>query len=101
MNIFLIILGMAGVTYLSRLFPLLFLHRLTLPPRLRAFMRFVPFAALGALIFPGVFTGVAPEELPATIVSCLAALLLAYREVNLVLTVLGAILVSFLMRLYF
>jgi len=57
-----VILGMAAVTYIPRLVPFLFFSRLQVPPRVGAFLKSIPVAAIGALILPGVFT--ATPEIP-------------------------------------
>ncbi len=48
------ILGMMLVTYLPRLFPLLFLSGKNLPPLLAAWLRMVPPAVLAAMLFPNI-----------------------------------------------
>lgn len=54
MKIILVILGMALVTYLPRLLPALFLDRFQFPSWFKRWLKSIPYAALGALIFPGV-----------------------------------------------
>jgi branched-subunit amino acid transport protein len=51
-TIFLIILGMAIVTYLPRLIPAWFLSSRALPDVFRRWLRVVPVAVLAALLFP-------------------------------------------------
>lgn len=81
--------GMAVVTYLPRLAPLILLQHLKLPPFLVRFMKFIPYAALAALIFPG---GLQAAGTPAAALAGLAAaMLLAYCECNLMLVVAGGI----------
>jgi len=48
------IAGMCLVTFLPRVIPLLLGRDLTLPRWVRRWLSFFPFAALGALIFPGI-----------------------------------------------
>ena len=62
-----LILGMAGVTYLPRLIPLLFIGNKKIPQRMDAFLKCIPLAALGALIVPGAFQ--ATPDLPAAAVA--------------------------------
>ena len=50
--------GMFLVTYIPRLVPFLFASQLSLPPWVRKWLKFFPYAALGALIFPGILTAV-------------------------------------------
>jgi branched-subunit amino acid transport protein len=51
-TIFLTILGMAAVTYLPRLFPLLALSGKKLPDVVLSWLRYVPTAVLAALLLP-------------------------------------------------
>lgn len=81
--------GMAAVTYLPRLAPLLLLQTLKLPPFLVRFMKFIPYAALAALIFPGVLQSTATPA--AAVAGLVTAMVLAYFEVNLLLVVAGGI----------
>ena len=50
--------GMFLVTYVPRLVPFLFAGQLDLPRWVRKWLKFFPYAALGALIFPGILTAV-------------------------------------------
>lgn len=52
--IFFTILGMALVTYIPRLFPLLMLSSMSLPPVAIAWLRYVPVAVLAAMLFPSI-----------------------------------------------
>jgi branched-subunit amino acid transport protein len=52
----LMILGMTAVTVLPRILPALLPARLTLPRPLARWLEQVPYAALGALIFPGILS---------------------------------------------
>jgi branched-subunit amino acid transport protein len=56
--IWLLLAGMFLVTYIPRLIPFLFARQLDLPPWVRKWLKFFPYAALGALIFPGILTAV-------------------------------------------
>jgi branched-subunit amino acid transport protein len=49
-----ILFGMAGVTYAARALPAWLMSRLHLPPAVTDWLAQVPYAALGALIFPGI-----------------------------------------------
>lgn len=50
--VFLTLIGMMLVTYLPRLFPILFLSGRALPPLFVAWLRLVPPAVLAAMLFP-------------------------------------------------
>lgn len=96
-QIYLIIIGMALVTYLPRVLPLLFLRNLKLPPGLQRFLSFIPYTLLGSLIFPGIFHSTG-SLLPA-LVGAFTAFVLAWLEVNLLLIVIGSVITTTLIQL--
>lgn len=53
MNIYLIIVGMMVVTYIPRLLPFFALDQEKIPPGVKRWLKWLPYAALGALIIPG------------------------------------------------
>ncbi len=56
--IWLTIAGMCVVTYVPRILPLALGHGLVLPALVRRWLSYFPYAAIGALIFPGILTSV-------------------------------------------
>ncbi|BAY44933.1 hypothetical protein SAMD00079811_25350 [Scytonema sp. HK-05] len=50
----LLVLGMSIVTMIPRLLPVLFISKIKLTPFTESWFKGVPYAALGALIFPGI-----------------------------------------------
>jgi len=84
-----IVVGMALVTYVPRMLPLVLLERLTLPPFLKRQFRFMPYAVLGALIFPGVLDSTGSTA--SASIGAAVAVLLALLRANLLLVVLGGI----------
>lgn len=58
MNLWLLIGGMFVVTYVPRVVPFLLGRELELPRWIRRWLDFFPYAALGALIFPGILGAV-------------------------------------------
>lgn len=96
---FLLVAGMGLVTYLPRLLPLLFTSERKYPPKVRQFLAYLPFAILGALIFPGILssTGDATSALCGLVV----AILLAWRRAHLILVVGGAIAAAALTTIFF
>ena len=62
---------MAGVTYLIRMVPLALLHKKIQSRFLRSFLFYVPYAVLGAMTFPAVFssTGNVYTALAGTVVA--------------------------------
>jgi branched-subunit amino acid transport protein len=93
-DVWIVILGMAAATYLTRAPLLLALARRPLPPRLRLWLRLIPLALLPALAVPMVL--VARDAGGARLAASLAhpplwgaivVLALAARRVNLLVTV--------------
>lgn len=89
-----IVVGMALVTYLPRMLPLVLLRDIKLPKFINTFLQFIPFAILGALIFPGILSSTG--EFTSSAVGTAAAVVLALLRLNIVLVVLGSILAAFL-----
>lgn len=94
-NYLLLIVGMALVTYLPRLLPLISLSERPLPPWLKRFLLYIPYAALGALIVPGAF--VATPDMPAAALAGIAvAVFFAWYRGSLTLSVLSSVAATFL-----
>ena len=55
-DIYLMILGMSLVTYLPRVLPAFLMGRIRLSARVERFLQLIPYTAMTALVFPGVFT---------------------------------------------
>ncbi|WP_202080980.1 AzlD domain-containing protein [Caldalkalibacillus salinus] len=49
-----VIFGMFIVTYIPRMLPMVLTKDIAFPPLLERWLQYIPYAALGALIFPGV-----------------------------------------------
>ncbi|MCT4661827.1 MAG: AzlD domain-containing protein [Tissierellales bacterium] len=94
-NLFFLILGMTAVTYIPRLLPFFIIRNQKLSDRLETFLNYIPYTALGALIFPGVFSAT-PSFPPAAICGLGFAIFCSWKKDNLILTVLGSIVVCFL-----
>jgi len=92
-----LILGMFLVTYLPRLLPMVLTRGLTFPPLLERWLGFVPFAALGALIFPGVLT-VQPDQMWIGFLGALAAFLVSWWAKNMILVLVSAILAVYVLQ---
>lgn len=98
MELLVLIGGMAAVTYLPRLLPLVLLQNLKLSPALIRFMKFIPYAALAALIFPGVLNSTGTRQ-EAALAGTMVSVLLAYFELNLLIVVIGGIVAALLVIL--
>ena len=87
-----LVLSMAAVTYIPRMLPLVLFDTINLPTCIKQFMEFLPYAALGALIFPGILTSNGTGNIDAAIVGGMASIVLSVKGCNLILVVLGGIL---------
>ncbi|MBW3112042.1 MULTISPECIES: AzlD domain-containing protein [Bacillaceae] len=84
------ILGMAIVTYIPRMLPFIVFKGKELPPFLQGVLRNVPFAVLGALIFPSILL-IQEGNLLFGVVGTVAAFGIAFLGANVILVVIGAI----------
>lgn len=87
--IVLMIIGMAVVTYIPRMLPLVFLNGIKMPPFLQGVLKNVPYATLGALIVPGIF--LINEDIWFGVIGAVTAFVVAYLGANVILVVLSAI----------
>lgn len=97
MTILFIIAGMTLVTYIPRMLPLVFMDVEKIPGWFQAILRNVPYAALGALIFPGILT--VHENIWYGIVGGLTAIFIAYLGANLIIVVMSSICILMLFSL--
>ena len=90
MEVLLIIFGMTAVTYIPRALPAVILDKLKFSAKVEKFLKLIPYTAMTALIFPGIFT-VDTAHPAIGIVGGLVAILLAWRKVQVIICVLAAI----------
>lgn len=95
----LLIFGMGLVTYIPRMAPLVILQNLKLPKYLKRFFEFIPFAILGALIFPGILYST--NSIESAIFGGVIAIILAYLRVHIFIVVFGGILAVYLWNYFF
>ncbi|HLR22045.1 MAG TPA: AzlD domain-containing protein [Tissierellaceae bacterium] len=95
MNYLNLILGMALVTYIPRLLPLIFLADKRLNPKIEQFLEYIPYTSLSILIIRGILTSSADLLIPSIVGISLAGLI-SYLKPNLILSVVVSILASFL-----
>lgn len=84
------LLGMSIVTYIPRAFPLTFLEGRQLPKAVRGVLQNIPFAVLGALIFPGILL-IKEGDILYGLIGAVAAFVLAILGANVMVVVMGAI----------
>ncbi|MFZ3577338.1 AzlD domain-containing protein [Virgibacillus sp. DJP39] len=93
-----IIIGMSLATMIPRIIPAYIVDRINFPDWLNRWLNAIPYAALGALIFPGILL-VRPEHPHIGIIGGVVAIILAYFGLNIILVVVGAIATVFIMSL--
>jgi branched-subunit amino acid transport protein len=96
--IWLTIAGMCLVTFIPRMIPLLVGRDLRLPVWIRRWLSFFPYAALGALIFPGILSVIDGRSWIGLAAGGCAALL-ALKARNAIFPVLAAIAVTVVLDL--
>ncbi|MCA1056442.1 AzlD domain-containing protein [Rossellomorea aquimaris] len=84
------IIGMAVVTYIPRMLPFLVFKGKELPPFIQGVLKNVPFAVLGALIFPSILL-IQEGNLLFGVVGTASAFLIAFLGANVIVVVIGAI----------
>lgn len=87
----LLIAGMALVTYIPRLIPMALSEKLNFPGWLNNWLQYVPYAALGALIFPGILYSVDGQHPWVGLAGGGAAVILALAGQNILVVLAGAI----------
>lgn len=98
MNKYLIyILIMAGVTYLIRALPITLFQKEIKSIYVKSFLFYVPYAVLGAMTFPAIFT--ATGSLIPSISGCIVALYFSYREKSLIQVALWACISAYVVNL--
>lgn len=96
----LIIIGMALVTMIPRVLPAFVIGKWVYPRWVSRWLNAIPYAALGALIFPWITTVIEGKPLIG-ILGGIVAVVLAVIKVNTIIVVLGAILSVFVMNSVF
>ncbi|GAA0471039.1 AzlD domain-containing protein [Alkalibacillus silvisoli] len=93
-----IIIGMAIVTMVPRFIPSFIMEKITLRPWLNRWLNAIPFAALGALVFPGIMS-VIPDQPWIGLLGGIVATVIALFNLNVIFAVVGAILTVFLLTM--
>ena len=88
---------MALVTFIPRMLPMVLLGNKKLPPFWDSFFHYVPFAVLGALIFPDILS--ATGDRLGSISGTIVAIILAWRGYNPTVVVFGSIVGAVVTRL--
>ncbi|MFC0475090.1 AzlD domain-containing protein [Robertmurraya beringensis] len=83
------IVGMGLVTYIPRMLPFVLFKGKELPSFLQGILKNVPYATLGALIFPGILF--IQEDLWYGLFGAAAAFIAAFLGANVIIVVIGSI----------
>ncbi|MEH7546443.1 MULTISPECIES: AzlD domain-containing protein [Bacillaceae] len=84
------IIGMGLVTYIPRMLPFLLFKGKELPPFLQGVLKNVPYATLGALIFPAIIF-IQDDDIWYGVLGAAAAFITAFLGANVIVVVLGSI----------
>lgn len=95
-KILILILGMTLVTYIPRALPFLLIGKMQFSGKLEKFLKLIPYTAMSALIFPGVFSVDASNPM-IDIVGAGVAGILAWKKCPVMVCVLAAIAADFLL----
>lgn len=94
-NLYLLVIFMGLVTYIPRMLPMVFLKDMKLPRQLKVFLRFIPYATLGALIFPGILTSTG--DIYSALAGGALAVILSLLKANVMIVVVGGILGAYIL----
>ncbi len=98
-EIIIMIIGMAIVTYIPRMLPFVMFRGKELPAFLQGVLKNVPYATLGALIFPAILF--IQEDIWYGIIGAAAAFIVAFLGANVIVVVIGSISVLTLYSYFF
>ena len=84
------IIGMGLVTYIPRMVPFVLFKGKELPPFIQGVLKNVPYATLGALIFPAIIF-IQKDDIWYGVLGAAAAFIAAYIGANVIVVVLGSI----------
>ena len=99
MDLLIIIILLGLVTYLPRLLPLYFFNVERIPAKLKLFLSFIPYAALGALILPGSINAISGKPI-VSILGITCAAIIAWFNSNIIITIFLTIAAVYLMLLF-
>ncbi|GBF12356.1 AzlD domain-containing protein [Tepidibacillus infernus] len=99
MNTWILIFAMFIVTYLPRMFPMLF-KQFQFPNWLNRWLKFVPYAVLGALIFPGIMEA-NPSHPTYGLIAGIIGAIIAWFYSNLILVVISSLMVMLFLQFIF
>lgn len=96
--IFIIIIGMSLVTMIPRIIPAFIVEKFVFKDWINRWLSAIPYAALGAMIFPGILY-VKDNDPSVGIIGGIVAIILAFLGLNIVFVVVGAIMAVYLITI--
>ncbi len=96
--IFIIIIGMSLVTMIPRIIPAFIVEKFVFKDWINRWLSAIPYAALGAMIFPGILY-VKDNNPSVGIIGGIVAIILAFLGLNIVFVVVGAIIAVYLITM--
>lgn len=84
------IVGMGLVTYIPRMLPFVLFQGKELPPFIQGVLKNVPYAALGALIFPAILF-IQKDDVWYGVLGAAVAFIASFLGANVIVVVLGSI----------
>lgn len=96
--ILVIIIGMSLATMIPRFIPAFIVDKFIFKDWVNRWLQAIPYAALGALIFPAILS-VKEGEPHVGIIGGIVAIILAYLRLNIIFVVIGAIATVYLLSL--
>ncbi|MGF9976279.1 AzlD domain-containing protein [Viridibacillus arvi] len=97
---FWMLIGMALVTYIPRAIPLTFLEGKELPPIISGVLQNIPYAILGAMIFPAILL-IKEGDILFGLVGTVTAFAIALAGANVIIVVIGSIAILSIYSLFF
>lgn len=91
-----LLLSLWLVTLVPRLLPPFIVDKISVPPLVGEFLNVIPYATLGALIFPGIIQAI-PSEPGISLVGGAVAVVLSLLRVPLVFVVLASVSVVYVL----
>lgn len=98
-DIILMILGMAAVTYIPRALPGALIDKLHFGPKVEKFLKLIPYTAMSALVFPGMFSVDAAHP-EVGLVGCTVAGVLAWLRLPVMVCVVAAIAADMILYIF-
>lgn len=102
MNVMLLIILMAAVTYIPRALPAFIVEKVRLGKKTEKFLKLIPYTAMAALVFPGILSAVGGEyAMYFGLIGGAVAAVLAYFKCPVILSVVASVVSVYVLGLIF